>query len=427
MIDLRWFRENPDYLREACRLKRVELDLDRGVTLDDRRRKLIQEEENLQAERNRVSKEIGAKKKAGEDAAEAMEKMKQVGERVKSLSAERVEVEQELNDLALRIPNHPAADVPAGTSEADNQIVAEWGEKPKFGFEPKPHWELCESLGLVDFQRGVKIAGSGFILYRGLGARLERALYNYFLDLHTSQHGYLEWFPPILVNRASMTGTGQLPKMEEDMYCTDKGDDMFLVPTAEVPITNIHRDEILEEKQLPLYYTAYTPCFRREAGAAGKDTRGLLRVHEFDKVELVKFCKAETSYDELEKLRGNVETVLRNLNLHYRVVLLCSGDMSFAAAKCYDFEAWAAGVGKYLEVSSCSNFEDFQARRAAIRYRDSERKTRLVHTLNASGVALARTMVALLENNQQADGSILIPPVLRPYLGGLEKIAPAGK
>lgn len=422
MIDIKMWRDNPDWLREACRLKRVEVDVEEGIRLAERRRSLIAEQESLQAEKNRVSKEIGARKKNGEDASAEMQAMKEVGERVKALEGELGETESRLRDLALSIPNRPAQDVPDGGGEDDNVEVASWGEKPSFDFEPKPHWDIAADLQLIDIERGAKLSGSGFILYKGLGARLERALYNYFLDLHTAEHGYTEWFPPYLVNRDSMTGTGQLPKMEQDMYCTDKGDDLFLIPTAEVPITNIHRDEILSEVDLPLYYTAYSACFRREAGAAGKDTRGLLRVHQFNKVELVKFCTAETSYDELESLRGHVEAVFRSLGLHYRILNLCSGDLSFAAAKCYDFECWAPGVEKYLECSSCSNFEDFQARRANIRYRDADKKTKFAHTLNASGVAVPRTMVALLETYQQADGSVLIPEPLRPYMGGRERI-----
>ena len=422
MIDQRLLREDPDRLREACQRKRVSVDIDKAVSLDQRRREIITQLEALQAERNQASKEIGARKKAGEDASDAMAAMKEVGSKIKELEHARGEVAAELAAICLQIPNRPAEDVPDGDGESENREISSWGEKPSFDFEPKPHWELCETLGLIDFKRGAKMSGSGFILYRGLGARLERALFNYFLDLHTGTHGYTEWFPPVLVNRESMTGTGQLPKMEEDMYHTDKDEDMFLVPTAEVPITNIHRDEVLAGKDLPLYYTAYSPCFRREAGAAGKDTRGLLRVHQFNKVEMVKFSTPDTSYAELESLRQNVETVFQNLGLHYRVLELCSGDLSFAAAKCYDMECWAPGVGTYLECSSCSNFEDFQARRAMIRYRDENKKVQFVHTLNASGVALPRTMVALLETYQEKDGSVTIPEVLRPYMGGMEKI-----
>ncbi len=422
MIDMKLFRDNPDYLVEACKLKRVNLDVNVGVELYAKRLEVIAELEDLQAQRNAASKEVGMKKKAGEDASEVMEKVKDISSRVKELEDSRKSIEEELHQVVLAIPNHPAEDVPEGDGENENLEIDTWGEKPTFDFEPKAHWDICEDLDLVDFKRGVKLSGSGFILYKGLGARLERALYSYFLDLHTTEHGYTEWLPPLMVNRESMVGTGQLPKMENDMYCCDKGDDLFLIPTAEVPITNIHRNEFLPLAELPIYYTAYSACFRREAGAAGKDTRGLLRVHEFNKVEMVKFVEPETSYDELEKLRANAETCLQRLGLHYRTLKLCTGDLSFAAAKCYDFEAFAPGVDKYLEVSSCSNFEDFQARRANIRYKDTEKKTRFVHTLNSSGLALPRTMVAILECYQQEDGSVVIPEVLRPYMGGLEKI-----
>ena len=424
MLDMRLLKDNPDYLREAARLKFVDVDVDRAVSLDGRRREILQEKEALQNERNRVSKDIAAAKKAGQDTAPAQEEMKKVGARIGELETEERGIAEELYALMLRIPNHPAPDAPVGDETANVQ-VAEWGEKPAFDFKPRPHWEICEELGMLDLKRGVKIAAPGFILYRGLGARLERALYNFFLDFHTSRHGYTEWFPPFLVNRDSMVGTGQIPKMEEDMYHCDKDDDLFLIPTAEVPITNIHRDEILSLEELPLKYCAYSACFRREAGAAGKDTRGLLRVHQFNKVELVKFCRAEDSYKEHEKLRADVEAVLQALNLHYRVLNLATGDMSFSATKCYDFEVWSAGVEKYLEASSCSNFTDYQARRANIRYRDENKKTQIAHTLNASGVALPRTVVAIIENNQRADGSVAIPEVLQPYMGGLTELRKA--
>ncbi|MBP5231967.1 MAG: serine--tRNA ligase [Planctomycetes bacterium] len=417
MIDAKLFRDDPDFLREACRLKHWPVDIDKCVALDSRRRALIVELENLQAKRNSVSKEIAVMKKEGRDASATMEEMRAVGERIKALTDEKAAIEPQLRDLTLSIPNHPAPDVPEGNGEEDNVVVAEWGEKRQFNFQPKPHWELCEALDIIDWKRGVKLSGSGFILYKGLGARLERALFNFFLDLHTEEQGYTEWFPPFLVNRDSMIGTGQLPKMENDMYHCDKEDDLFLIPTAEVPVTNIHRDEMLNKDDLPLYYTAYSACFRREAGSAGKDTRGLLRVHEFNKVEMVKFTRPETSYDELEKLRADADACLRRLNLPYRTLKLCSADLSFSAAKCYDFEAYAPGVDKYLEVSSCSNFEDFQARRANIRFKDDEGKTRFVHTLNSSGLALPRTMIAIIENNQQEDGSVVVPEALRKYMG----------
>ncbi len=421
MLDMRLLKDNPEYVREACRLKFVDVDVDRAVSLDARRREILSEKESLQNERNRVSKEIAAAKKSGADTASIQEEMKKVGERVSALEAEEREVMAELNALMLSIPNHPSDTSPVG-DESANAEIAQWGEKPAFSFEPKTHWELCENLGMIDLKRGVKISGPGFILYRGMGAKLERALYNFFLDFHTAKHGYTEYFPPFLVNRDSMIGTGQIPKMEEDMYHCDKEDDLFLIPTAEVPITNIHRDEILPLADLPLKYCAYSACFRREAGAAGKDTRGLLRVHQFNKVELVKVCRAEDSYAELESLRQDVEDILRALNLPYRVLNLATGDMSFSASKCYDFEVWAAGVGKYLEASSCSNFTDYQGRRANIRYRDEDKKTRIAHTLNASGVALPRTVVAIVENNQREDGSIAVPEVLQPYMGGLREI-----
>ncbi|MDR2390684.1 MAG: serine--tRNA ligase [Planctomycetota bacterium] len=424
MLDMRFLKENPEFVREACRLKGVRADVDRAVALDARRREILLEKEALQNGRNRVSREIAGKRKAGEEPRAEQEEMRKVGDRIAALEVEERAVAAELHSLMLAIPNHPDPDAPVGDGSA-NREIASWGEKPSFPFEPRPHWEICETLGLLDFRRGVKIAGSGFILYRGAGARLERALINFFLDFHVSRHGYAEWFPPFLVNRDSMIGTGQIPKLEEDMYRCDKDDDLFLIPTAEVPITNIHRDEILRPADLPLRYCAYSACFRREAGAAGKDTRGLLRVHEFNKVELVKVVRPEESGDEHERLRTDVEDVLRELELPYRVVNLATGDMSFSAAKCYDFEVWAAGTGKYLEVSSCSNYTDYQARRANIRFRDDGKKVRFVHTLNASGLALPRTMAAIVENGQREDGSIAVPRALRPYLGGMTEIGTA--
>ncbi len=421
MLDMRLLKDDPEYVREACRLKGVEVDVDRAIALDARRREILLEKEALQNERNRVSKEIAVKKKAGGDSSAEQEEMRKVGARVAELEAEERTVQEDLRLAMLSIPNHPSPDAPVG-DETANAVVATWGEKPAFNFKPRPHWELCEELGMIDLKRGVKISGPGLIVYKGMGARLERALYSFFLDFHRERHGYTEWFPPFLVNRDSMIGTGQIPKMEEDMYRCDKDDDLFLIPTAEVPVTNLHRDEILPLEELPLNYCAYSACFRREAGAAGKDTRGLLRVHQFNKVELVKFTRAEESWAEHEKLRTDVEDVLRALGLPYRVVNLATGDMSFAAAKCYDFEVWSAGVGKWLEASSCSNFTDYQARRANIRYRDENKKPRFAHTLNASGVALPRTVVALVENNQREDGSVGIPKVLQPYLGGLTEI-----
>ncbi len=424
MLDMRLLKDNPDYLREAAKLKNVTVDVDRAVALDTRRREILLTKEGLQNERNRVSKEIALRKKAGEDTLGLQTEMKSVGQQIADLEEDERGIKTELEAILLAIPNHPAADAPVGVDAEANVQVASWGQIPEFDFEPKPHWELCEKLDMLDLKSGGKIAGAGFILYKGMGARLERALYNFFLDFHTTRHGYTEWFPPFLVNRESMIGTGQIPKLEEDMYHCDKDGDLFLIPTAEVPIPNIHRDEILDLDQLPLKYCAYSACFRREAGAAGKDTRGLLRVHQFNKVELVKFCRAEDSWDEHEKLRLDVEAILQALNLPYRVLNLSTGDMSFAAAKCYDFEVWSAGVGKWLEASSCSNFTDYQARRANIRYRGEDKKPVMAHTLNASGVALPRTVTAIIENNQRADGSIAIPEVLWPYMGGVTVIKP---
>jgi seryl-tRNA synthetase len=347
--------------------------------------------------------------------------MKEISRRISELDSQIKEQEAQLNTLLLNIPNLPHSSLPIGGPSA-NKIMRNWGQEKKFNFKPLSHIEICQNLEIVDFNRATKITGSNFILFKGWGAKLERALINFMLDLHTNQHGYTEIFPPFLVNRASMLGTGQLPKMEEDMYQL-KDDGLFLIPTAEVPLTNIFRDEILKEEQLPIYYTAYTACFRREAGSYGKDTKGLIRVHEFDKVEMVKFVKPEDSYAELEKLVANAEKVLQLLDLPYRVVMLATQDLSFAASKCYDLEVYAPGIDKWLEVSSCSNFESFQARRANIRFRRQEnKKAECVHTLNGSGVALARTVAAILENYQQEDGSVLIPQALKPYLNGQERI-----
>jgi seryl-tRNA synthetase len=423
MLDIKLIREKPDFVRErlATRGRGDEARIAEIAALDEQRRKLIGEGDNLKAERNKVSKEIGVLKSKGQDASAQMSAMKQVGDRIASLDTEVAGLDEKLQQILLMIPNLPNEGVAVGKVPADNPEVRRWGEAPKFSFPPKPHWDIGEQLGILDFARAAKISGSGFILYKGAGARLERALINFLLDLHTREHGYTEVFPPFLVNRAAMVGTGQLPKFEEDMYRL-RDEDMYLAPTAEVPVANIHREEILREDQLPIYYCAYTPCFRREAGAAGKQTRGMIRVHQFDKVELIKFVKPESSYDELEKLVANAERVLQVLGLHYRVVLLCTGDMGFASAKTYDIEVWAPGQNAYLEVSSCSNCEDFQARRANIRFKGADGKNRFVHILNGSGTALARLYVALLETCQQADGSVKIPEVLVPYMGGLREI-----
>ena len=426
MLDAKFIRQNPDVVRQSMINRLTDAaPLDEFLKLDEARRSLVTESESLKAERNRESEEIAKMKRAGQDATAEIARMREVSDRIKELDAQVKDVEERLDAAALNIPNVPHEGTPVGKDESDNVFVKSWGEPRKFDFEPVPHWEIGPVLGILDFERGSKVTGSGFILYKGLGARLERALFYWMLDLHARKHGYTEVFPPFLVNRQSMIGTGQIPKMEEDMYHCEV-DDLFLDPTAEVPVTNIHRDEILDGEDLPIYYTAYTACFRREAGAAGKDTRGLLRVHQFNKVEMVKFTTPETSYDEHEKLLQNAEEVFQLLEIPYRVLLLCTGDIGFSAAKCYDIEAWAPGVGKWLECSSCSNFTDFQARRANIRVRlERGAKPEFVHTLNASGVALPRTFIAVIENYQQADGTIVVPTVLRPYMGGVEVIGKA--
>ena len=420
MLDIKLIRDNPDAVRTrlATRGGGDETRVNGIVALDEQRRKLLTESEGLKAERNKVSKKIGLLKSKGQDVSAAMTRMKLVGDQITSLDAEVAVLDGKLQDVALMIPNLPHPSVPVGKDATDNSEVRRWGEPPKFAFAPKPHWEIGEKLGILDFPRAAKISGSGFILYKGAGARLERGLINFLLDLHTREHCYTEVSPPFMVNRNAMIGTGQLPKFEEDMYRL-RDDEFYLAPTAEVPVANIHREEILAESDLPICYCAYTPCFRREAGAAGKETRGMIRVHQFDKVELIKFTTPETSYDELEKLVANAERVLQLLGLHYRVVLLCTGDLGFASAKTYDIEVWAPGQKAYLEVSSCSNCEDFQARRANIRFKGADAKRRgFEHILNGSGTALARLYVALLETYQQADGSVTLPEVLAPYLGG---------
>lgn len=422
MLDINFIRNNPDKVKQAIAHKHENAsNVDQILELDTQRRSLIHACEQLKSRRNEKSKEVSELKKRGQDASCIIEETKKIGDDVKSLEEKLKELEPQITTLLLRIPNIPAADVPIGKDASDNVIVKTWGSRKTFDFTPLPHWELGRMLNILDMERSSKISGSGFILLKGLGAKLERALFCFMLDLHTREHGYTELFPPFLVNRTSMTGTGQLPKLEEDMYRTAV-DDLFLVPTAEVPITNIHRDEILSYKGLPICYTAYTPCFRREAGSYGKDTRGIIRVHQFNKVELVKLVRPETSYDELESLLCNAEKVLQLLGLEYRVAKLSTGDMSFAAAKCYDLEVWAPGLDKFLEVSSCSNFEDFQARRINIRFRDEDGKLRFVHTLNGSGLALPRTVIAILETYQQQDGTIIIPEVLQPYMGGIMTI-----
>jgi seryl-tRNA synthetase len=422
MLDIRFIRENQDLVRQAIKNRALKTDIDIVIKIDDARRAALSEFEELASQRNKANDEIGVLLKEKKDAKARISSMKEISRRIGELEVKLKEQEAELNKLLLNIPNVPHATLPVGDVSA-NKVVRSWGKERVFNFKPLSHIEICQNLDIVDFNRATKITGSNFILFKGWGAKLERALINFMLDLHTNKHGYTEIFPPFLVNRASMLGTGQLPKLEEDMYKL-KDDDLFLIPTAEVPVTNMFRDEILEENKLPICYTAYTACFRREAGSYGKDTRGLIRVHEFDKVEMVKFVKPENSFDELEKLVVNAEEVLQLLELPYRLVLLATQDLSFSASKCYDLEAYVAGTQKWLEVSSCSNFESFQARRANIRFRRKEgKKIEFVHTLNGSGIALARTVVAILENYQQEDGSVLIPKALQPYLNGQERIS----
>ncbi len=422
MLDAKYIREHLDEVREKIALRGQAFDADKFVSIDGERRKTLQEWERLRALQKKVSDEVSKRKRGGEDASELIAEMKKVSQEMKELDEVIEARERALQEFLLTLPNLPHASVPRGKDSSDNTEVRRWGEISKFDFEPKPHWELGEELGILDFKSGAKIAGARFTLYWDLGAKLERALINFMLDLHTKEHGYREVLPPFMVNRTTMTGTGQLPKFEEELFKVE-GTDYFLIPTAEVPVTNIHQDEVLEEAVLPLYYTAYTPCFRKEAGSYGKDTRGLIRQHQFNKVELVKFTKPENSYDELEKLLLNAEEVLKRLRIPYHVVNLCTGDLGFSASKTYDIEVWLPGQNTFKEISSCSNFEDFQARRAKIRYRTSGKsKTEYVHTLNGSGLAVGRTLVAILENYQQADGSVVIPEVLRPYMDGVERI-----
>jgi len=423
MLDPRLIRENPERVKKALLDRHASVDLEPLLALDAEKRRLLAEAEELKRQRNEASKAIGLKKRNKEDASEEMAGMKAVSDKIDELDGLVRENEEKLKGLLLDIPNIPHESVPVGAGEEDNPVVRTWGEPRKFRFEPKNHWDIGEALGIIDFERAVKITGARFVLMKGAGALLDRALISFMLDMHTREHGYTEVLPPFMVNRESMTATGQLPKFEEELFKVEDGQ-FLLIPTAEVPVTNIHRDEILPEESLPVKYAAYTPCFRREAGSYGKDTRGLIRQHQFDKVELVKFAHPGSSYDELEKLVGDAEEVLVRLGIPYRVIVLCTGDMGFSSAKTYDIEVWLPGQGKYREISSCSNFEDFQARRGGIRYRPKEGKgTNLVHTLNGSGLAVGRTLVAVLENYQNEDGSVTVPEALRPYMGGLEKIS----
>ncbi|MBW2311367.1 MAG: serine--tRNA ligase [Deltaproteobacteria bacterium] len=426
MLDLKFVRTNMDRIEQMFKDRGYELDLSRFRTLDEKRRSVLTDLEELRHERNTVSDKIAVMKKQGEDASSLISQMKTVSASIKELETELPEVVDELNNLLLLIPNIPHESVVVGRDPDDNPVIRTWGEIRDFEYPPLPHWELGEKLNILDFSRAAKIAGSRFSLQSGLGAALERALINFMIDVHTRYHGYSETLPPFLVNSESMTGTGQLPKFREDLFKVE-GWDLFLIPTAEVPVTNIHRDEILSFDELPIKYVSYTPCFRSEAGSYGKDTRGLIRQHQFNKVELVKFSRPEDSYGELEALTADAEDILRRLELPYRVVSLCSGDLGFSAAKTYDLEVWLPGQQLFREISSCSNFTDFQARRANIRFkRKGGSGTELVHTLNGSGLAVGRTLVAILENYQQADGSVAIPEVLRPYVGDLSTIRMGG-
>lgn len=425
MLDIKLIREEPDRVRQALVNRNDDPALvDRVLELDEQRRALLVEKERLQAQRNELSKQV-PRTKEKDERDRLIEESKGIGPRIAELEAQTDRVDADLRAVILKIPNVPAPSTPVGKSEDDNVEVRRWGEPKQFDFKPLEHWDIGVRLGLVDFERAGKISGSRFYVLTGLGARLERAIFNFMLDLHTTEHGFTEVLPPVLVNEASMIGTGQLPKFAEDMYRL-ADDPLYLIPTAEVPLTNLHRDEILEAGKLPIYYTAFTPCFRREAGSAGRDVRGVIRVHEFNKVEMVKFVEPETSYEELETLTADAEEVLQRLNIPYRVVALSTGDLGFSSAKTYDIEAWLAGQNTYREISSCSNFEDFQARRANIRYRpEADSRPRYVHTLNGSGLAVGRTWAAILEYYQQADGSVIIPGELRPYMGGVEVIRSA--
>ncbi len=424
MLDIRKIRENPEYYRERLALRNAgdEKSIGQLLVLDEQRRKRLQESEALKSERNRASKEIGALKAKGEDVAEKSAETKKLGEQIARLDQELAGIETEQNELLLRMPNIVHESVPVGTSAADNRVERIVGKPAQFDFKPKPHWDIGKELGLIDLEAATKISGGGFVVFRGEGARLERALINYLLDLHTGQHGYTEVSTPYLVRAECMVGTSQFPKFIDQQYAVTEEPPLYLVPTAEVPVTNLHREEILAAERLPIRYAAYTPCFRREAGAAGVGTRGLIRVHQFDKVELVHIVRPEESYAALEALVGHAEQVLQDLSLHYRVVSLSTGDIGFGAAKCYDLEVWAPGVGAWLEISSCSNFEDFQARRMNLRFKNSEGKNIFCHTLNGSGLALPRLFVALLETYQQSDGHVLLPEPLRRYFGGRQQL-----
>jgi len=427
MLDIKFVREHIDQIELMLKNRQLDFDLSQFKRLDEQRREKLREVEQLKHQRNKASEEIARLKKEGKDANHLVEESRLLSQRIKAIDDELAEIERQLQEILLFIPNMPHESVVVGKDEKDNPVVKVWGEKPFFGFEPKAHWDIGEQLGILDFERAAKMTGARFTLYWRAGAELERALINFMLDMHTTKHGYTEVLPPFMVNSSSLIGTGQLPKFKNDLFKLE-GWDYYLVPTAEVPVTNIHAGEILDEDELPKYYTAYTPCFRSEAGSYGKDTRGLIRQHQFNKVELVKIVKPEDSYSELESLLANAEAILQALGLHYRVVSLCTGDLGFAASKTYDIEVWLPGQDTYREISSCSNFEDFQARRADIRFRrKGKKKTELVHTLNGSGLAVGRTVVAILENYQQEDGSVIIPEALRHYMKGKDRITTVKK
>ncbi|MEW6725070.1 MAG: serine--tRNA ligase [Bacillota bacterium] len=417
MLDLRFVRSNPELVRAGLKKKKAEADLDQLLQLDEKRRSTLTDVEQLKARRNSVSEEIGRLKKAKQDADALIAEMREVSDRIKAMDDEVAQTEEQIGEIMKRIPNLPHESVPVGEDESGNVVIRTWGEPRKFEFEPLPHWEIGTRLNILDFERAGKVTGARFTVYRGLAAKLERALINFMLDLHTNEHGYTEILPPYMVNAESCFGTGQLPKFAEDMFLV-QNNGYYLVPTAEVPVTNLHRDEILSEEELPIRYAAFSPCFRAEAGSAGRDTRGLIRQHQFQKVELVKFTTPEKSYEELETLTTDAERVLQLLGLPYRVVLLCTGDMTFSSAKTYDIEVWLPSFGTYREISSCSNFEAFQARRANIRYRPADGgKVEFVHTLNGSGLAIGRTVAAIMENCQRKDGTIEVPEVLERYMG----------
>ncbi len=422
MLDIRRIRSNPELVKQSLARRGGEYDIDAIVALDEKRREVLVKVEEMKAEQNKVSKEVPKLKKQGEDATEVLKEMKELSVKIGEYDSELREIDAQIKEKTLEVPNIPNADIPEGTSEDDNLEIKKWGTPREFDFEIKPHWDLGTNLDILDFERATKLTGARFTLFKGHGAALERALINFMLTTHTTKNGYTEISPPFMVNRESMIGTGQLPKFADDMFKIE-GKEFYMIPTAEVPVTNIHRGEILDESELPIFYVAYTPCFRQEAGSAGRDTRGIIRNHQFDKVELVKLVKPEDSYEELEKLTRNAEGILEALEIPYRVIDLCAGDIGFSSAKTYDIEVWMPSYNRYVEISSCSNFEDFQARRANLKYRSTENgKAEFMHTLNGSGLAVGRTLAALLENYQQKDGSIAVPKALQPFMGGLELV-----